>query len=182
MPDSDQVAHDAAEELFAAWERWDLDTVDSVVADDAVDERPQSGERFVGRGNIMGMYAEVPGTPRIRWRTIVGGPAAWVAEGIVDYGEGPVNIVGIVELADGNEQSPLLFRRSIRPTSRTSSLVRRPYRLTRWQPQSAVKADNLAVEQRILNDRGDEHRVLFRSAEPRRMWHLRLQDRLCVPW
>jgi hypothetical protein len=101
MPDSDQVAHDAAEELFAAWERWDLDTVDSVVADDAVDERPQSGERFVGRGNIMGMYAEVPGTPRIRWRTIVGGPAAWVAEGIVDYGEGPVNIVGIVELADG---------------------------------------------------------------------------------
>jgi hypothetical protein len=52
MPYSNQVAHDAAEELFAAWERWDLDTVDSLVADDAVDERPQSGERIVGRGNI----------------------------------------------------------------------------------------------------------------------------------
>ena len=52
-------------------------------------------------GNIMGMYAEVPGPPRIRWRSIVGGSSAWVAEGIVDYGEGPVNIVGIVELADG---------------------------------------------------------------------------------
>ena len=46
------------------------------------------------------MYAEVPGPPRIRWRSIVGGPAVWVAEGIVDYGEGPVNIVMIVELVD----------------------------------------------------------------------------------
>ena len=100
MTDSDQVAPDAAAKLFAAWERWDLDTVGSLVADDAVDERPQSGERFVGRSNIMGMYAEVPGPPRIRWRSIVGGPSVWVAEGLVDYGEGLVNIVGIVELAD----------------------------------------------------------------------------------
>jgi hypothetical protein len=97
---SDQFAQDAAEQLFAAWERWDLDTVASLVADDAVDERPQSGERFVGSSNIMGMYAEVPGPPRIRWRSIVGGPSVWVAEGLVDYGEGPVNIVGIVEFAD----------------------------------------------------------------------------------
>jgi hypothetical protein len=100
MTDSGQVARDAAAKLFAAWERWDLDTVGSLVADDAVDERPQSGERFVGRSNIMGMYVEVPGPPRIRWRGIVGGPSVWVAEGLVDYGEGPVNIVGIVELAD----------------------------------------------------------------------------------
>ena len=67
MTDSDQVARDAAAKLFAAWERWDLDTVGSLVADDAVDERPQSGERFVGRSNIMGIYLEVPGPPRIRW-------------------------------------------------------------------------------------------------------------------
>ena len=32
-------------------------------------------------------------------RTVPAG-AVWVAEGIVDYGEGPVNIVGVVELAD----------------------------------------------------------------------------------
>jgi SnoaL-like domain len=93
------VARKAAERLFAAWERWDLETVDSLTADDAVDERPQSGERFVGRTNIMGMYAEVPGPPRIRWHNITGGPLVWVAEGIVDYGEGPVNIIGIAELA-----------------------------------------------------------------------------------
>jgi hypothetical protein len=98
MTDADQ-SREAAEKLFAAWERWDLHTVGSLIADDAVDERPQSGERFVGHNNIMGMYAEVPGPPRIRWRSIVGGPTVWVAEGIVDYGEGPVNIVIIVEFA-----------------------------------------------------------------------------------
>ena len=99
MTEADQPSRETAEKLFAAWERWDLDTVGVLVADNAIDERP-TGERFVGRSNIMGMYAEVPGPPRIRWRSIVGG-LRWVAEGIVDYGEGPVNIVGIVELADG---------------------------------------------------------------------------------
>ncbi len=69
-----------------------------LIAEDAVDERPQSGERFVGRTNIIGMYREVPGPPRITWRSVRGGPTVWVGEGIVDYGEGPVHLVGVVEL------------------------------------------------------------------------------------
>jgi hypothetical protein len=97
--------HEAAETLFAAWERWDLGTVDSLLADDAVDRRPQSGECFVGRTNIMGMYREVPGPPRIAWGRIRGGPDVWVAEGTVEYGQGPVNLVGIVEFADGRVAS-----------------------------------------------------------------------------
>ncbi len=92
---------DAAERLFAAWERWDLDTIASLYAEDAVDTRPQSGERFVGLTNILGMYREVPGPPQITWRTVRGGPDVWVAQGMVVYGEGPVHIVGVVELADG---------------------------------------------------------------------------------
>ena len=92
---------EAAERLFAAWERWDLDTVGTLYAEDAVDTRPQSGERFVGRDRIMGMYREVPGPPRITWRTVRGGPVVWVAEGTVEYGEGPVNIVGVVEIGGG---------------------------------------------------------------------------------
>ena len=100
MTDEDHLLQEAAEKLFAAWERWDLDTIGSLVADDAIDERPQSGERFVGHSNIMGMYAEVPGPPHIRWRSVIGGPSVWVAEGIVEYGEGPVTIVGVVELAN----------------------------------------------------------------------------------
>jgi hypothetical protein len=47
------------------------------------------------------MYREVPGPPRITWRRIRGGPDVWAAQGIVDYGEGPVHIVGVVELAGG---------------------------------------------------------------------------------
>jgi hypothetical protein len=92
---------DVAARLFEAWERWDLDAVGALYAEEAVDTRPQSGERFVGRDNIMGMYREVPGPPGITWRTIRGGPAVWAAQGVVDYGEGPVHIVGIVEVAGG---------------------------------------------------------------------------------
>jgi hypothetical protein len=84
-----QTNREAAERLFAAWERWDLDTVESLVANDAIDSRPQSGEHFVGRANIMAMYHQVPGPPQIRWQSIRGGPAVWVAQGIVEYGEGP---------------------------------------------------------------------------------------------
>ncbi len=91
----------AAENLFAAWERWDLDTLEFLVANAAIDSRSQSGERFVGWTNILGMYHEVPGPPEITWRSIRGGPDVWVAEGIVEYGEGPVHLIGIVEFADG---------------------------------------------------------------------------------
>ena len=98
---TERDSREAAERLFAAWERWDLDTIGSLLADDAVDGRPQSGERFVGRANIIGMYREVPGPPRIRWRSVRGGPAVWVAEGTVEYGEGPVQLVGVVELGHG---------------------------------------------------------------------------------
>ncbi len=97
---NEQLEREVAERLFAAWERWDLDTIGSLVAEDAVDERPKSGERFVGRTNILGMYREVSGPPRITWGSIGGGPSLWVAEGIVDYGEGPVHLVGVVELEE----------------------------------------------------------------------------------
>ncbi len=92
---------EAAQRMFAAWERWDLETVESLVADGATDSRPQSGEHFDGRANIMAMYHEVPGPPKITWRSVWGGPKVWVGEGIVEYGEGPVHLVGIVEFADG---------------------------------------------------------------------------------
>ena len=49
----------------------------------------------------MGMYREVPGPPEITWRRVRGGPKVWVAEGIVEYGEGPVHLVGVVEFAHG---------------------------------------------------------------------------------
>ena len=82
---TDRANLEAAETLFAAWARWDLNTVGSVVADDAVDRRPQSGEEFAGRANIMAMYREVPGPPDITWRSIRGGPHRWSTEPAAEY-------------------------------------------------------------------------------------------------
>jgi hypothetical protein len=92
---------DIAERFFRAFETWDLATVESLLAEDAVDRRPQSGERFVGRAKILGMLGAIPSIPAIEWRTIRGGERVWVAEGTVDYGEGPVNFVGLAEVAEG---------------------------------------------------------------------------------
>ena len=91
----------AAESYFAAFERWDLEAVSSLIADAAVEGRPQSGERFVGRENIMGMLHSLPSEPQISWRSVRGCQKVWTAEGIVDYGEGPVHLIGIAEFEDG---------------------------------------------------------------------------------
>jgi hypothetical protein len=113
---SDQASLEGAQTLFAAWERWDLETVESIVAEDAVDRRPQSGEEFVGRANIMAMYREVPGPPDITWRSVRGGPELWVAQGLVEYGEGPVHIIGIVAFAQGKAvQSDFYFADPFEP-------------------------------------------------------------------
>jgi hypothetical protein len=92
---------EAAERYFRAFERWDLATVESLVADEAVEGRPQSGERFVGRANIMGMLGALPSEPTISWRSIRGGRGVWVAEGTVEYGEGPVGLISVAEFEDG---------------------------------------------------------------------------------
>jgi hypothetical protein len=47
------------------------------------------------------MLRNLPSQPEIRWRSIRGGPTVWVAEGIVEYGDGPVHLIGIAELAGG---------------------------------------------------------------------------------
>jgi hypothetical protein len=111
------VERDVAESMFAAWERWDLDTIGATLAEDAVDERPQSGGRFVGRANIMGMYRQVPGPPQISWRSIRGGPPClWVAKGTVEYGEAPVHLCRYRRIGGGaGGHSPLPFRRAFRP-------------------------------------------------------------------
>jgi hypothetical protein len=98
---SADVNGEAAERYFRAFERWDLETVERLVAEDAVEGRPQSGELFEGRANIMGMLHALPSEPTIRWRSIRGGEGTWVAEGVVDYGEGDVHLIGTVDFEAG---------------------------------------------------------------------------------
>ena len=108
--------HEGVQRMFAAWERWDLKTLKSLVADGAIDSPPQSGEHFVGRANIMAMYHEVPGPPKITWRSVRGGPTVRVGEGIVECGEGPVHRPqhrGVRRRED--DQGRLLLRRAVWP-------------------------------------------------------------------
>ena len=100
MTDSDRTA---AERFFAAWEGWDLDTIGSLLADDPEDRRPRSAERFAGRSNIFSVYTNLV-RPAIAWVTIRGAFPIWVAEGTVNYGQGPVCLIGIVEAREGKIQ------------------------------------------------------------------------------
>jgi hypothetical protein len=106
---SHQLQRDVAEGLFAAWEQWDLDTIRTMLAEDAVDERPQPGERFVGRANIIGMYREVPGPPQITWRSVRGGPFLSVGEGTVEYGEAGPPCQHRRTSGGARDHRPLLF-------------------------------------------------------------------------
>jgi hypothetical protein len=124
---SEDSIREAAERYFAAFERWDLETVETLIADDAVEGRPQSGERFVGRANIMGMLGALPSEPQISWRSVRGGPRVWVAEGIVEYGEGPVHLIGVAEFNDGKMiEADFYFAYPFEPAEWRAPFVERP--------------------------------------------------------
>lgn len=90
------------EQLLAAQERGDLEAMRRLVHADAVMEWPQSGERFVGRGNVIGgifateVKPEIIGEPRI-----VGGGGVWAMMLPARYGEETWHYVGVFEIAGG---------------------------------------------------------------------------------
>jgi hypothetical protein len=102
MSMTEDVNRSTIRRLAAALQQWDLDEYEVVLAEDAVEGRPQTGERFVGRTNIIGMYRHFPDTPRIAWRRIIGGDNTWALEGTMVVGEGePISLIGTFELNDG---------------------------------------------------------------------------------
>jgi ketosteroid isomerase-like protein len=75
------------------------------LADDYVQEWPQSGER-IRRDNaikINEQYSQATGnTPKMKVRRIITKDDLAIVEGTLDYGDGtPVSYVGITELRDG---------------------------------------------------------------------------------
>jgi ketosteroid isomerase-like protein len=76
---SDQSNRELVERFFAASERGEADVVGSLVDDQMVMEWPQSGERFVGRANVLAaigaveVKSEFAGQPRL-----VGSGSLWV--------------------------------------------------------------------------------------------------------
>ena len=75
---ADLSNRDIVERFFAASERGDADVVATLVDDEMVMEWPQSGERFVGRENVLAamraveVKPEFGGQPRLSARRRVG--------------------------------------------------------------------------------------------------------------
>lgn len=70
--------------------------------DDAVIEWPQSGERIVGRDNIVAVHRNRPGgPPHQTLRRIVGSSDVWFSEQLGDYGGQVFCGSSIFELRDG---------------------------------------------------------------------------------
>lgn len=79
----------------------DMTAAAEVYTDDAVQEWPQSGERIVGRVNIMAINESYPGLPKATIRRIVGSGDLWVSEVTLDYGGDRYEAVSILEMRDG---------------------------------------------------------------------------------
>jgi hypothetical protein len=96
------MQHEQARETFLHHLRYS--GVDNVKAheiyhDDAVLEFPQSGERFVGKANMMGFRAQYP-VARVDFepREIRGSGDIWIGEGRVLYdGANPYHFVWVAE-------------------------------------------------------------------------------------
>jgi ketosteroid isomerase-like protein len=91
----------AVERYWQAFQEGDLNTVGETYHDDAVQEWPQSGERVIGRANIMAINQNYPGLPAGTVRRITGTGDVWVVELTLDYGGDRYDAVSILEMRDG---------------------------------------------------------------------------------
>jgi hypothetical protein len=84
--------------LFAG----DFDAVARDLAEDAVVDWPQSGERMVGRQACLTVYQNYPGgPPRYELRRVTGGPDVFTVEAVGDYSGQKVYLTSIVEFRNG---------------------------------------------------------------------------------
>jgi ketosteroid isomerase-like protein len=96
------------------------------LADDYVQEWPQSGER-IRRDNaikINEQYTQATGnTPKMKVRRIITKDDLAIVEGTLDYGDGtPVSYVGITELRDGK-------------VARNTEYFANPFEAPEWRKQ-----------------------------------------------
>lgn len=90
------------ERTIGAMFRGDWVTVGEAIADDAIVDWPQSGERLVGRQACLTVYQNYPGgSPRYELQRITGGPDVFTVEARGDYSGERVYMTSIVEFRDG---------------------------------------------------------------------------------
>jgi ketosteroid isomerase-like protein len=99
---SDQSNREAVERFFAASERGEADVVAALVDDEMVMEWPQSGERFVGRANVLAAMAAVEVKPEFAGEPrLIGSGSVWVLMVPLRYGKDILQYVAVLELEAG---------------------------------------------------------------------------------
>jgi ketosteroid isomerase-like protein len=98
---SDEPNRLAVERAWTAFQTGDLDPYEDLLADDCVQEWPQSGEVVRGKANIVAVNRNYPGFPNTKPRELRGAGDLWVAEAELDYHGRRVNYCSIWELRDG---------------------------------------------------------------------------------
>ncbi len=79
-----------------------IDEAATAMADDAIVEWPQSGERMVGKRACTMVYKNYPGgSPAYKVRRISGGGDLFVVEAVGRYGPDTVYATSIVEFREG---------------------------------------------------------------------------------
>ncbi len=100
--DPDQENRMVVERFFAASESGDADVVATLVHDEMSMEWPQSGERFVGRANVLNAMAAVQVKPQFAGQPrLVGSGNLWVLMVPLRYGESVLQYVAVLELEGG---------------------------------------------------------------------------------
>ena len=100
--ESDQSNREVVERFFAASERGDADVAAALVDDEMVMEWPQSGERFVGRANVLAAMGAVEVKPEFAGQPrLVGSGSLWVLMVPLRYGRDVLQYVAVLELEGG---------------------------------------------------------------------------------
>jgi limonene-1,2-epoxide hydrolase len=88
------------EQFWVMIEKQDWEAASAFIADDAVQEWPQSGERIRGRENIIEINRNYPGLPKMTPRRTLARGDIVVSETVLDYGGQVYNGVSIFEFKD----------------------------------------------------------------------------------
>jgi hypothetical protein len=114
------------------------ESLDEMLAEEAVQEWPQSGERIRGKANIKAINDNYPAStgtaPKSSLRRIMQPGKAWTIESTIDYGDGvPVSMVSIIELnAEGK-------------ISHTTDYFASPFEAPEWRKQWVEQMEPMKV-------------------------------------
>lgn len=101
-PSPDDVSIRAAlDRHWTASNAGDDDAEGEIYRDDVELEYPQSGERFVGRHNVLESRGKNPAKRRFEVMRVRGSGDLWITEYVIFYDDKPIPTVSIMEFREG---------------------------------------------------------------------------------